>query len=157
MAAVVRKVSSPPGAQQPCGLRDPPARVGPETSSVLRDGEIEAGVGMGDCLRVAVNEGKRDAKFRLEATGAGQLGGGVVDPDRSGSSAGEPGRHIGGPATELDRIESVHVVDQVKVGLGDVPDAPRWLGASPRAMARRLDREAHMSQAARFRAMCSGG
>jgi hypothetical protein len=63
----------PARTQQPERLRDPLVRVAPDAGAVLGDREVEARVGQGHLLGVAVKERELDAELLLEAAGAVEL------------------------------------------------------------------------------------
>ena len=57
-------------------------------------------------LGVAEEEREVEAVFGLQATGRLELFRTVVDAHRTRASPGQPRRHVGGPAAELDRVEA---------------------------------------------------
>ena len=54
-----------------------------------------------------------------------------VDADRPRAALREPGGEVRGAAAELDHVEPVDVAEDVQLGLGDRPDAPRDLVERP--------------------------
>lgn len=84
----------------------------------------------------AVEKRELQSELALEALCGLKLCLGVVDPNRSGAPARQPGRHICGAAAELDHIGPRHVVGQHPyVGFGHAPDPPRRLITAPTATA----------------------
>ena len=76
------------------------------------------------------------SRRRARAGGAppSRAAGRVVDADRASAAPGEPGRHVGGAAAELDRVKARDPIDQVELRLRDAPHAPRGvLGPAPLA------------------------
>jgi hypothetical protein len=97
-AELERKISLPPG------LGNPALRVGPQAGAVFGDGEVEAGVRVGNLLGVAVEQGKVEAVLALEATGGGELSIGIVHADHARPSPSQPGRDVRRPASQLDDV-----------------------------------------------------
>jgi hypothetical protein len=83
-----RKISWPPGAQQPGRLGDPGVGVAPDAGAVLRDRQVEAGVGERCLLGAGVDEREPQAETVLQLARGGQLRHGVVQPDRPRAAAG---------------------------------------------------------------------
>ena len=122
--------------QESSRLGNPALRVGPQTRAILGDGEVEARVRIRNLLGVAMKEGKVEAVIALEPTGGGELRGGVVDSHHARSTPGEPGRHVGRAASQLDGVLAGEVVrEHAELRLGHTPDAPRRLGPRPGTLA----------------------
>jgi len=125
------------GAQQAGGLRDPEVGVAPDARAVLGDRDVEGFVGVGDLLGVAVEEREVEAELLLVAAGGGELGFAVVDANRAGAAAGEPGGDVAGAAAELDRVAAVELLgEEADFGLGQGEDAPGRFLAFPVEAAR---------------------
>lgn len=95
---------------------------------MFADRDVENGVGQGNILGVAVDEGKLESMLVLKGTGRGELFGGVVDSDGTAAGAHRPRPDVGRSAPEIDQVLAVQVRQDVEVGLGGCPDAPVRLG-----------------------------
>ena len=132
-AELLRKIRRPPGRSRRAASGTQRYGIGPQARAVLGDGEVEARVGIRHRLGVAVQEGEVEAVLALESARRGQLRGGVVDPDHPRAAPGEPGRHVGRAAAQLDGVLAGEVVAGARRASdsGTPPDAPRRFGPRP--------------------------
>ena len=80
----------------------------------------------------ALTSGKPLSNFALEVTCVRQLAGCRIEPDRLCAETGEPGRHVGGPAAELEGVTAAEVFRKDPgLGLGHREDAPAGVAAPP--------------------------
>jgi DNA-binding PadR family transcriptional regulator len=124
----------PAGAQQPGRLGDPRVGITPDARAVLRDGQVEAGVGEGCLLGAGVDQREPQPEPVLQLAGGGQLRRGVVQAGRPRAAAGQPGRDVPGAAAQLDAVPAGQLGGQhARLRLGDIPDTPRGLRRRPQA------------------------
>ena len=125
-----------PRSQHPVRLGDPHVGIAPDRGAVLGERHVEGFVGVGDRLRVPVDQGQLDVVLGREAAGGVELSFGVVDTDDLGASSSHPPRPVRGAAPELDRVEAGHVVgEEIDFGVRDLPHPPVGSLLGPGALA----------------------
>src|SRR5215472_5281637 len=93
-----------------CGLGHPPGWIGPKTSAILGNSEIEARIRIWNGFRVTVDKREIEAVLALEAPRCRQLLLGIVDSDYARAATCEPRRYIGRAASQLNHILTCEVV-----------------------------------------------
>ena len=82
--------------------------------------------GSGTCSALPWISGKSIPNRSWNASGVGELRLGVVDPDRPGAAAGQPGRDVAGSAAELDRVLALELGgEHADARLREPPRFPR--------------------------------
>ena len=114
-----------PRPQQPGRFGDPAIGVAPDRRPVLRDREVERGVGQRDGLRAGLDQLQPEGPLLVEPACGLELRRSDVDADDTASTtAAQPRREVGGAAAELDHIPGRHVWQDADIPLWSVPEAP---------------------------------
>ena len=114
----------PTRPQQARRLRDPAVGVGPDRRAVLGQGEVERGVRQRDVLPHCLDERKLEPELLLHGARRRKLCGRRIDAHGPRAALREPGREVGGAASELDDVETGDVAEDADFRLRDLEDAP---------------------------------
>jgi hypothetical protein len=93
-------------SKDPGRLRDPPVRIAPRGSPVLRDREVEGGISERRSLAVSVDQREPQIELLLEKSRRAELIPRVVEGDYAAAAAREPCGNIGSATPDLDRVEA---------------------------------------------------
>jgi len=125
---LVRKTSWTARSQQRAALGEPSAAGKPQTSTVLRNGEVELASGYPDRLRaLAVHNGKFEDRVRVLDVPAGRDAGRIVDSGPHALHAAQPARDSYDVAQPRSIISPCHsgVWKHMQLGFREVPYCPQ--------------------------------